>query len=80
MGPGGVATLRCRSAIQDEGRGDAARNVKRVKIKLADKKGALDSLAKHLGMFTDRMRMEVTDSLAQAMARAAKRVKDANRS
>ena len=28
------------------------------KIKLSDKKGALDSLAKHLGMFTDRL--EVT--------------------
>jgi hypothetical protein len=49
-----------------------------VKIKLTDKQGALNSLAKHLGMFTDRMRVEVTDSIAQAMARAAKRVRDAN--
>jgi phage terminase small subunit len=61
-----------------EGRGDAARNVKRVKVKLADKQGALNSFAKHLGMYTDRMRVEVTDSIAQAMARAAKRVRDAN--
>ena len=61
-----------------EGRGDAARNVKRVKIKLADKQGALNSLAKHLGMYTDRMRVEVTDSIAQAMARGLKRVRDAN--
>lgn len=28
--------------------------VKRTKFKLADKKGALDSLAKHLGMFTEK--------------------------
>lgn len=28
--------------------------VKRTKFKLADKKGALDSLARHLGMFTER--------------------------
>lgn len=29
------------------------------KIKLADKKGALDSVARHLGMFTDKVRQEV---------------------
>lgn len=34
-----------------DGRGDNARDVKRVKIKLHDKKGALVDLAKHLGMF-----------------------------
>ena len=63
-----------------EGRGDAARNVKRVKIKLADKKGALDSLAKHLGMFTDRMQMQVTGSLAEAIKEGWKRAEDACRS
>lgn len=30
------------------------------KIKLADKKGALDSVARHLGMFTDKVRNEVS--------------------
>lgn len=29
------------------------------KIKLADKKGALDSVARHLGMFNDKVRQEV---------------------
>jgi phage terminase small subunit len=37
-----------------EGSGKAARQVKKVRIKLGDKKGALDSLAKHLGMFTNK--------------------------
>lgn len=46
------------SSIQSEdyldGRGEDAREVKKVKVTLADKKGALDSLAKHLGMFKDK--------------------------
>ncbi len=36
-----------------EGKGEDARAVKRVKIKMIDKKTALDSLARHLGMFKD---------------------------
>lgn len=38
-----------------EGHDDDARQVKRVKFKLADKKGALELLGKHLGMFTDKL-------------------------
>lgn len=38
-----------------EGRDDDARLVKRIKFKLTDKKGALELLGKHLGMFTDRV-------------------------
>ena len=34
-----------------DGRGEDAREIKRVKIKLCDKKGALVDLGKHLGMF-----------------------------
>lgn len=37
-----------------DGRGDDARQVKRVKFKLADKRAALVDLGKHLGMFVDR--------------------------
>lgn len=37
-----------------EGRGESARDVKRVKFKLADKKGALVDIGKHLGMFIER--------------------------
>jgi phage terminase small subunit len=39
-----------------EGRGEDREMVGRAhKIKLADKKGALDSIARHLGMFNDKM-------------------------
>ncbi len=37
-----------------EGKGDNARDVKRVKIKLHDKQVALVNLGKHLGMFTEK--------------------------
>jgi phage terminase small subunit len=37
-----------------EGRGDSAREVKRVRFKLYDKAGALVQIGKHLGMFTER--------------------------
>lgn len=41
-----------------EGKGDAARDVKRVKFKLSDKRAALVDMGRHLGMFKDKV--EVT--------------------
>lgn len=38
-----------------DGRGEDAREVRRVKFKLADKRGALNLLAKHLGLFKERV-------------------------
>lgn len=38
-----------------EGRGDNAREVRRVKFKLADKKSPLELLGKHLKLFTDKV-------------------------
>lgn len=38
-----------------EGRGDDARNVKRTKFKLSDKRAALVDMGKHLGMFKDHL-------------------------
>lgn len=38
-----------------DGRGEDARDVRRVKFKLADKRAALVDLGKHLGMFKDRV-------------------------
>jgi phage terminase small subunit len=37
-----------------DGRGEDARDVRRVKFKLADKRAALVDLGKHLGLFVDR--------------------------
>lgn len=44
-----------------------------LKYKLADKKGALDSVARHLGMFNDKLDLKVTDALAERLARARAR-------
>src|SRR5258707_13767333 len=38
-----------------DGRGEEARQVRKVKFKLADKRGALVDLGKHLGLFKERM-------------------------
>lgn len=37
-----------------DGRGEDARDVRRVKFKLADKRGALVDIGKHLGMFVEK--------------------------
>ncbi|HEX4739198.1 MAG TPA: terminase small subunit [Allosphingosinicella sp.] len=44
-----------------DGRGKDARDVRRVKFKLADKKGALVDIGRHLGMFRDRTVLENPD-------------------
>jgi phage terminase small subunit len=38
-----------------DGRGESARDVRRIKFKLADKRAALVDLGRHLGMFKDRI-------------------------
>jgi len=43
-----------------EGRGEDARQVRKVKIKFHDKKGALVDIGKHLGMFVDKSEVDVT--------------------
>lgn len=40
-----------------DGRGEDARDVRRVKFKLADKRAALVDIGKHLGMFKDRVEL-----------------------
>ena len=47
-----------------EGKGDDARDVKRTKFKLADKKGALVEIGRHLGMFDDKLRLMNADGSA----------------
>jgi phage terminase small subunit len=47
-----------------EGRGEDARQVKRVKFKLADKKGPLELLGKHLKLFAERIEVTQVDPYA----------------
>jgi phage terminase small subunit len=62
-----------------DGRGDDAREVKRVKFKLADKLRALELIGKHYALFTEKHLVEfggVAERLAAALARAEGRDND----
>lgn len=58
-----------------DGGGFSAREVKRVKFKLADKRAALVDIGRHLGMFEDKLKVSLVDvgSVLDAMR---KRVTD----
>ena len=43
-----------------DGRGEDARDVRRIKFKLADKRAALVDIGKHLGMFKERTDVNLT--------------------
>jgi phage terminase small subunit len=62
-----------------DGRGDDAREVKRIKFKLADKLRALELIGKHNALFTEKHLVEfggVAERLAAALARAEGRAND----
>ena len=44
-----------------DGRGEDARDVRRIKFKLADKRGALVDLGRHLGLFKDKVELTGKD-------------------
>ena len=54
-----------------DGRGEDAREVKRVRFKLADKKGALVEIGRHLGMFSDGKGTSVNVNVAVASRHVA---------
>lgn len=58
-----------------DGRGEDARDVRRVKFKLADKLGALEKLGKHLGLFRERVELTGKDggAITHAVANDAER-------
>ena len=59
-----------------DGRGEDSRNVRKVKIKLSDKKSALETIGKHLGMFVDVSKVEVTQRGPLVIVRKSKGVED----
>jgi len=44
-----------------EGRGEFARDVRKIKFKLHDKRAALVDIGKHLGMFVERSEIKISD-------------------
>lgn len=59
--------------VYKEGRGPDAVNVKRVKVKPYDKKGALDSLARILGMFEDNLNVNHSGQTLEERLQAGRR-------
>ncbi len=61
-----------------DGRGEDARDVRRVKFKLADKRGALVDLGRYFGLFTDKTVVDVNHGVqdpAEIVARAQQAAK-----
>jgi phage terminase small subunit len=59
-----------------DGRGDDAREVKRVKFKLADKLRALELIGKHHALFTEKHLHEFRGSVAERLTAALARIGD----
>jgi phage terminase small subunit len=51
-----------------DGKGDDAREVRRMKIGIVDPKAALDSIAKHLGMFKEKIEISGGDVASAILA------------
>jgi phage terminase small subunit len=60
-----------------EGRGDDAREVKRVKTKLYDRRAALVDLGRYYGLFKDRQEISLSVTLEQLIARSYQKIEDA---
>jgi phage terminase small subunit len=56
-----------------DGRGEDARDVRRVKLKFHDKKGALTDLGRHLGLFREKLEVDVSEDLAAVIAAGRRR-------
>ena len=61
---------------QDKRTGDVSEETLRVKFKLHDKRAALVDLGKHLGMFTEKVDLNVTGEIAERLMRARNRKND----
>ena len=58
-----------------EGRGPKAKEVRTLKFKALDKLGALEKLARHLGLFDDKLSLSVEGDLGQQIIAAKERVR-----
>lgn len=55
------------------------RDVRRVKVKMHPKLGALQTLAKHHGLLNDKVDLNISDDFADTMVRAQQRAKEARK-
>jgi phage terminase, small subunit len=62
------------AAFEVEELGDEGLSVSVSKLRFQDARAALDSLARHLGMFKDKVEVSVDESLAERLARAKERL------
>ena len=69
----GVARLGLKTAMVSRVGNDQMGVGEVLKLRLADKRAALDSVARHLGMFNDKLDLNVTGPLAERLARARAR-------
>ena len=67
-----AAVLECTVEYYTEGRGEDARQVKRVRFKLCDKLRALELLGKHHKLFTDKVEHEAGVTLEQLVLASAR--------
>lgn len=61
------ALAEFKSEIYVDGKGDNARDVKRVSVKLNDKLGALRDLGRRLGLFQDNVKLGASEDLIAAL-------------
>lgn len=64
-----------KAGAKGNGKGEKGAKVKRMRIKLADKKGALDSCARHLGMFNDKFQIEGLTDLVDRLTAGREHLK-----
>lgn len=70
------ALAEYKSEIYVDGKGDNARDVKRVSVKLADKLSALEKLGKRLGLFAEKVQLDASDELVKALQAGRTRISD----
>ncbi len=58
-----AAISEITTEVYTEGKGEEAKDVKRTKVKISDKKGSLELLGKHLGIFPDKLKVDLKGNL-----------------
>lgn len=71
-----AAISEVRVDVTASGDDDARETVKKVTFKLADKRGSLELLGKHLGLFPNKVDVTVTDAISTILENARRRASE----